>query len=84
VTATAGKVKVKVPYEHDPADLSTIYLGVTAGDKPAVWIPAFRDIDRTGKRPLRVVVAHFPPQNRTVKVWVRDRDGARPSHTQMV
>jgi hypothetical protein len=77
-------VRVKVPYAHDSSDLQTIYIGITDQARPTSWKPAFRDIDRTHRRPQRVVVAEFPAQGRTVKVWVRDSKGDRPSHTQVV
>jgi hypothetical protein len=77
-------IKVEVPYQHDSANLSTIYLGITDQARPSTWKPAFRDINRTGKRPVRTIVAYFPSQGRTVKVWVRDASGDRPSHTQTV
>ena len=43
--------RVSVPYEHDPADLQTIYLAVTSGTEPQEheWKPAYRDT-RDGRR----------------------------------
>jgi hypothetical protein len=79
-----SNVRVKVPYEHDSSNLETIYIGITDKARPTAWKPAYRDIDRTGKRPQRVVIAEFVPAGRTVKVWVRDSKGDRPSHTQVV
>ena len=68
-------VKVTVPYEHDPGDLHSIYLGVSESGPPETWVPAFRDT-RQGER---VVWARFPERDgRRVTVWVRDSTGARP------
>lgn len=69
--------KLIVNYQHDPADLQTIYLSVTTSRKPASdsWKPAYRDtID--GKR---VVWAHFSERggNKKVNLWLRDNSGDR-------
>lgn len=65
--------KVTVAYEHNPADLATVYLAVTGrGSRPGEdsWRPALRDtID--GRR---VVWARFEADG---TVWLRDRDGER-------
>ncbi len=68
--------KVVVRYEHDSADLSPIYLAVTATDKPPTngWKPALRDV--AGGR--RVVWARFSGQGgQMVTVWIRDHSGDR-------
>lgn len=69
--------KVTVPYDHNPADLATVYLAVTPrGSRPSedAWRPALRDT--VGGQ--RVVWARFeePPG----VVWLRDRDGERQVH----
>lgn len=66
--------KVTVAYEHDPADLATVYLAVTGrGARPGEdsWRPALRDTVRG----QRVVWARF--EAAADVVWLRDRDGAR-------
>jgi hypothetical protein len=75
--------RVSIPYDHDSADLSAIYLAVT--DRPAPspdsWVPAFRDtVD--GKR---VVWAEFDERGgRRVNVWVRDKNGTRTHSSAVV
>jgi len=69
--------KVTVTYEHDPADLSTVHLAVTArGSRPRTgsWRPALRDTVNG----QHVVWARFeePPG----VVWLRDRHGERQVH----
>lgn len=67
-------MKVTVAYEHDPADLSTIYLAVVprgARPGPDSWRPAYRDT--VGGQ--RVVWARF--EHNTGEVWVRDWAGER-------
>jgi hypothetical protein len=66
--------KLIVPYEHDSADLSQIWLAVSHGTPGAGdWKPALRDtIDGQ-----RVVWVKFPGQLPSGNVWVRDRAGAR-------
>lgn len=67
--------KVTVAYEHDPADLSAIYLAVCKTKQPAEddWRPALRDtVDGQ-----RVVWARFPGATGVVDVWIADRDGTR-------
>jgi len=67
-------VKVTVPYEHDPGDLHSIYLGVSESGPPETWVPAFRDAHH-GER---VVWARFPERDgRRVTVWLRDQHSAR-------
>ncbi|WP_214103248.1 hypothetical protein [Acrocarpospora catenulata] len=67
-------IKVSVPYEHDPADLSPIHLAVLPrGARPGEddWVPAYRDtVD--GRR---VVWARF--EDPAGVVWLRTRDGQR-------
>src|SRR5690606_7886763 len=55
--------RVSVPYEHDPADLQTIYLAVTSGTEPQEheWKPAYRDT-RDGRRVVWVKT-EVPPRN---------------------
>lgn len=67
--------RVSVPYEHDPADLQTIYLAVTSGTEPQEheWKPAYRDT-RDGRR---VVWVKTEVPQRNVAVWIRDRNGVR-------
>jgi hypothetical protein len=66
--------KVLVAYEHDPADLATVYLAVTPrGSLPSegAWRPALRDTVNG----QRVVWARFETADGIV--WLRDRDGER-------
>jgi hypothetical protein len=74
--------RVSIPYDHDSADLSPIYLAVT--DRPApspdAWVPAFRDT--VGG--VRVVWAEFDERGgRALNVWVRDKNGTR-AHSKTV
>lgn len=74
--------RVSIPYEHDSADLSSIYLAVTDRPVPAPdsWKPAFRDVIDGRK----VVWAHFDEHGgRRANVWVRDKNGTR-SHSSTV
>lgn len=64
--------KVVIAYEHQPENLSFIYLAGTSGANPTDddWVPALRDtIDGQ-----RVVTAQLPERRR---VWLRDSDGVR-------
>jgi hypothetical protein len=81
-----ANVPVKVDYPHRSEDLQTIYLAVTDQARPAsnIWRPAFRDIDRTGKKPRRIVFAYFPSTGRMMKVWIRDSAGDRPLDSRIV
>ncbi|HEU4751525.1 MAG TPA: hypothetical protein VFU47_00355 [Armatimonadota bacterium] len=67
-------VKVMTDYDHDPADLSAVYLTlVPRGIPPAEadWRPALRDTVN-GRR---VVWARFPSADGVL--WLRDRHGTR-------
>ena len=64
---------LRVAYQHDPADLSTVELAVSRRE-PAEgdWRPAFRDtVD--GQR----VVCIRAEVGRSDRVWLRDSAGAR-------
>lgn len=67
--------KVLVDYDHDPADLSPIFIAVTTQAYPAhdAWKPALRDTVNG----VKVVWARFPEKPSTFYVWVRDRLGER-------
>lgn len=72
--------KLIVDYQHDPANLQTIFLAVTTSKKPSSdsWKPAFRDTIG-GKR---VVWAKFPERGGTkVNLWIRDGSGERLVNT---
>src|SRR5690606_7372062 len=74
--AVMAMQRVTVPYEHDPADLQTIYLAVvTSRGEPRArdWRPAYRD-ERHGRRVV-YIRAEVPPRN--VAVWLKDRNGVR-------
>ena len=66
---------IRVPYDHDPADLSAVRMAV-AEKRPApeddVWQPAYRDTHE-GER---VVQIRSVKRSRD-KVWISDRDGVR-------
>ncbi|MEV0968524.1 hypothetical protein [Microtetraspora glauca] len=67
-------MKLTVSYEHDPADLSTIYLAVVPrGVRPSAssWRPALRDTV-AGQRVVWIRVTDV-----SGVVWLRDRDGER-------
>ena len=68
-------MKIVVPYQHDSADLSTIYLAVVPDRNRAPyareWLPAYRDM--FNQQP--VVWAKFEQSNGII--WVRDREGDR-------
>jgi hypothetical protein len=67
-------IKVSVPYEHDPADLSPIWLAVLPrGTRPGGddWKPALRDTV-AGRR---VVYARF--EDPAGVIWIRTKDGQR-------
>jgi len=64
---------LRVPYEHNSADLTPVYLAVSKRKPEASeWVPAFRDtVD--GTRVIQVKVEVPPDYN----VWLRDGDGIR-------
>lgn len=66
-------MKVVVAYEHDPANLATIYLGVgTRTDPPVEWVPALRDtVD--GRRVVWARLEVTSPST----VWVHDSEERR-------
>ncbi|GIH69431.1 hypothetical protein [Sphaerimonospora thailandensis] len=66
-------MKIIVQYEHDPADLATIYLAVAPrGARPADgdWQPAYRDTVN-GRRVIWIRA------DTDGVVWVRDAAGER-------
>lgn len=67
-----------VPYDHDPADLSPIYLAIVEVRKKPLksdWQPALRDtID--GSKVVWVRSDSSVGPKRKV-VWVRDKNGER-------
>ncbi|MFF3671677.1 hypothetical protein [Microtetraspora malaysiensis] len=68
-------MKIVVPYEHDSADLATVWLAVTRDARPGSddWQPALRDtVDGH-----RVVWVRVPDRDASGAVWLRDRDGER-------
>lgn len=78
----AATKKIEVPYNHNSADLATIYLGLAEKSRPApsAWKPVFRDT----KKGRKVIFARFPVQGRSVTVWIRDSDGERAVRTEVV
>lgn len=66
--------KVILPYEHNPQDLTPIWLAVSVGTpRDGDWKPALRDtID--GRRVVWVKLPDPLPQGH---LWVKDRAGAR-------
>jgi hypothetical protein len=67
-------MKVIVEYDHNPADLTAIYLAWTTANQPSdsEWRPALRDTINGRK----VVWARFPLSRRGA-LWLRDRNGER-------
>lgn len=71
--AREGNQKLVLPYEHDPQDLTQIWMAVSAGEPSAAeWKAAYRD-ELAGVRVIWVKYAEVPQGN----VWVRDRTGVR-------
>lgn len=65
-------IKVCVAYDHDPADLDTIYLAVLPNDQRLTpqeddWQPAYRDLDHLGRSIVWIKVTDPPG-----RVWLRD------------
>lgn len=80
---------MKVPYERERGDLQRVYLGISRDTRtpPKEWKAACGDTDtdharcRPGRHRCRrqlVVCWWFPVAQQGV-VWVKDRDGARPT-----
>jgi hypothetical protein len=64
---------LRVPYNFDIADLSTIFLAVCEGEPTEEdWEPAYRDMVN-GQRYVQIRADRKPNQN----VWLRDRSGVR-------
>lgn len=70
--------KVVVPFYHDSADLSNIYIAVIShadqrSPKESEWKPAYRDVVNG----QRVVWAKFDLDNSFYMVWVRHKNQDR-------
>ncbi len=64
---------LRVPYVHDPADLSSIHMAVVTKEiEESDWRPAYRD---TVKGQKYVQVRHTLKKGE--QVWIRDSNGIR-------
>ena len=71
---------LRVRYDHDPANLSTIWLSVgSRGQPPSQWHAATRDT-HNGRR----VVLIKGDAPRGASVWLRDSSGVRDVTKQVI
>ena len=64
---------IRVAYQHDPADLSPVWLAVSRTEPSDGWQAAFRDTLADGTRVVQV----RGTVGRGERVWLFDGDGPR-------